>query len=578
MTNANLNTADLNSVHLNNGEDEVSSFFTEMRRKRDSKPIIKVEFIETDNTTTDISAYYLSGANLEQIKERAPDEIQAGNFDIVLANHDNNFSEYVSGSLLNGIQYHGARIKVYVGFKLPNGTTVYEVQTEGIIDQLINTDESTAIFRCRDRIGYILDATLHQRPSGETPVFNSANGGNGTITSIDTKPFATVTENWTLTCTTGGGSGTALFSVVGSVSGSVGPATDGTEFQTNTGGVKFTIRAGTIDWSIGDAITFTTSKYPEWTSENLGKIIWAIFTGYNWDTDTQETWSSFVLGLDHTKSDSNTDLDYDAFVDAIDNLDVIGDVKGYIPYGSAAKNVLEDLLLLFLGSIFTGRDGRIKLKENLPTFGSTSVEAFSDTKKISNLSYTRSIDEVINYVTAHFKRTDIWQFSDEDINYDGLIVSSDSTSITNYKRVIQKEFSTLWFQTNGSHVESIVERLIGRYAEPPLNIDFVTGLDAVLKEIGDIISITDDKYDLSAEQAEIARVSKMFDDDVTKKISIRARRDADFTQQFGFWGSSENESDGISPQNADWDSASDSDKRFAYLSQTGGGGPDYRMF
>src|SRR3990167_6753107 len=132
-----------------------AAFQTEMARLQDSKPRTKVEYISPVSVTTDISAYYKSGAVFEQVKERAPDEIQAGDFDIILFNHDNYFSEYVATSLFYGGLYRRGKIKISQGFILPDGSEEYEVQAVGYIDQLvISNSESTVTLRCRDLIRY----------------------------------------------------------------------------------------------------------------------------------------------------------------------------------------------------------------------------------------------------------------------------------------------------------------------------------------------------------------------------------------------------------------------------------------
>lgn len=562
-----------------------SNYQTEMDRKQDSKPVVKVELIESDSTTTDISAYFLSGANFEQIRERAPDEIQAGNFDVVLSNQDNTFSEYISTSILFGKKYHGyngAKLKIYLGFVLSDGTTEYDVQGTGYIDEIITSpDISTVTIRCRDGVQALLDYTLHLHPSSEIPSAGASNGGNGTCSTIDIKPFKTVSELWTLTCNLGGGDSVATFTVVGATSGNVGTATSGTEFSTGTGagGIKFTIKAGVIDWSSNDVFTFTTAQHPEWDSVNSAKIIWSVLTGYNWDTDTQENWSSLVLDYDRTQSSANVDVDYSSFVQAVSDLDDITtslNLKGYVPYDTNTAEFIEGLLLIFIGSLYTGTDGRIKVKTWVPPFGGATLTDFADTAKVSELSYTRTVDEVINYVTAKYKRTDNWEFSDKTIIYDGLYVNSDNTSISDYGKY-GLDFSLLWHTSTGSFAENFADRLIIKFKDPPLNIDFVTGLDAITKEIGDKISVTDEKYGFNALSLDIARTTKVLDGE-PMVVSIKGRRDADTDLAWGYLGSSANEGDGESPQSLSYDTATSNDKRYCYLSQNGGGDPDYRMF
>lgn len=558
-----------------------TAFQTEMARLQDAHPVTKVEFISTTGVVTDISTYYASGASFDQIKERAPDEIQAGDFDIVLFNHDNYFSEYVSTSLIYNTQYHGARIRVSLGFVLPDGTSEYTVVAIGYVDQII-TDGSTATvtFRCRDLIRRILDEKLHPHPAVEIAVAAAGNTGNGIVSEIATKPFKTVTEDWTLTCTNGGADGAATFSVVGSVTGSVGTATSGTEFSTGTGagGIKFLISGGGTNWVVGDVFTFSTKQYPQWTAVNAAKIIWAVLTGYNWDTNTQETWSALVLNLDHTQSSSNTDIDYDSFVTTINALADIGSfiVTGYAAYDEGCVDFIQNLILLFLGSMFTGGDGRIKIKTYIPTFTSSTATEFSDANQVRILGYTRTVDEVINYISVHYKKTNVWEFSTEDVNYDGNYVATDDASLAKYN-YLTEGFSIRWYATNGVHVQDFADKLVGKYAEPPLNIDLETGLDALLTDIGDIVSVTDTKYGLSGVEGEVSHITKRLDDRPAR-IAMRVRRDSDIQLLFGFLASEVDEGDGLSPQSTSYDTASDTDKLFCYMGQTGQASPDYRMF
>lgn len=558
-----------------------AAFQTEMDRQRGSQPRTKVEHLTKSGTTTDISEYFLSGANLQQVKERAPDEIQAGEFDIELSNQDDKFSEFVSGSLFEDQDYHGDRIRISQGFLLPDGTTEYETQAIGYIDQLtIGPEGSTVILRCRDIMWRIMDQKLHIRPTAEIPVANTANTGNGFVTIVETKPFSTVNQNWTLTCTLGGTDGVATFSVVGSVSGNIGTATSGTEFSDGDAGngVKFTITAGGTDWVSGDIFTFSTSQYPEWTTVNAGKIIWSILTGYDWDSDTQENFSALVFDFDSTQSTANTDLDYTSFSNLISALDDSGNfnLKGFIPYDTDAVEFLQGIILLFLGSLFVGNDGRIKATTYVPQFDAGTPINFADSSKVTTLGYTRTIDEVINSVSVLYRKSDSYVFSDTEDTLDGFYSKKDSASISIYKE-IGVEFQVSWYTSAGTHVTEFSDKLVGKYGAPPLNVEFTTGMDALTTEIGDIITITNTKLGLSALQAEVAAISKSFDIKPTS-IRINARRDDQSDTIFGFIGSEANEGDGLSPQSDDYSTASDSDKKFIYFGSLATTSPDYRMF
>ncbi len=85
------------------------------------------------------------------------------------------------------------------------------------------------------------------------------NIGGGTCGTVSVQDDYTLTENWTLTCTA---EGAGTFSVVGSVSGNVGDATVGVEFQypeDETYMVKFTIADGSPDFAENDSFTFSTT-------------------------------------------------------------------------------------------------------------------------------------------------------------------------------------------------------------------------------------------------------------------------------------------------------------------------------
>lgn len=553
-------------------------FLAEMDRKENSQPKSKIEFIDKFGVVTDISKYFSEGGNLKTVRERAPDEIQAGQFDIVLINHDDLWSELKFGSILYGGDYHGSRIRLSQGFILPDGTEEYITQGVGYIDA-VSTDpvKSKITIRCRDLLWRIMDQKMRVRPPEEIPAPGVSNVGDGYVSRVDTKPFSTTDETWTLTCTLGGGDGTATFDVVGSVSGNIGTATSGDQFTHDASGVQFTIHRGPVAWTIGDTFTFQTYQGPEWEYVNAGKIIWSILTGYDWDTDTPLPWRHYVFDYDHTKSSANTDLDYDSFVDSIDKISLIGlyDLKGYVRYDEDAVELMQTILLLFLGSIYTGNDGRIKFRTYLPVIGST-YRTFADARKIKTLSMHRTIDEVINAVAVSFKQSDEWPFTNDSLDLDGAYAIEDPVSISKYKR-LGAAYSVPWKTTHNLHVQDFGAKIIAKFNAPPINIDFNTGMDGLLTEIGDRVVLEDTKLGITDFLAEISMVSKMFDKKPTA-IMMRARRDSELGEKFGYIGSEIDEGDGISPQSDDYDSASVTDKEFAYFSEIGATDPDYRIF
>jgi len=549
--------------------DALQDFLNEMGKKRDSTPRVVVEHIDMTGVVTDISRYYESGGNITREKERAPDEIQAGDFDLTLFNHDDKFSEYKVGSLFYGAQYHFSRIRISAGFLLPNGSVVTMPMCLGYIDELnAHSDESKVTLRCRDLMHRVIDEALHLRPSEETPTPGGANAGDGTCSDVKTRPFSTVNENWTLTCTTPGADGVALFSVVGSVSGSIGPATSGTEFVSTSRGIKFTLTAGDIPWGAGDSFTFQTFQRPQWTQYNPAKIIWSVLTGYNYDTNTQEVWSGSVLDLDHTQDDTNPDIDYASFVLAVDQLAEFV-LTGFVDYDEPAQDFLQSLLLLFLGSLYTDADGRVVLKTWVPSMEGTA-RVFAGSEQVTELGYSRTVNEIINYVRVNYKKTQTWEFSGDTVVYDGWFVFKDAASILKYGK-LSEEYTSRWYMSGGTHVQDFGTRLLSRYAEPPLVIEFVTKADGLLSEIGEKIYISDEKWGFDMAAAEVSKIVKNLDSKPLK-IEIAARRDTSMDTVYGYLGSRTSEGDGVSPQAANWASASAQDKQFCYI------GHGYKMY
>lgn len=93
---------------------------------------------------------------------------------------------------------------------------------------------------------------------------NGGNVGTGIIYGTSSSEFGEV-ETWTITCTTPGGDGVAVFSVVGSVSGAKADATAGVPYSIPE--VSFTILTGGVDWSTSNPDSFTIAV-------TLGTALW----------------------------------------------------------------------------------------------------------------------------------------------------------------------------------------------------------------------------------------------------------------------------------------------------------------
>ena len=559
-----------------------ANFLAAMAALTGTHPVLRIIW-KLDAGDQDISQYFLGVSSVTQEKERAPDKITAGDANLTFNNKAGVFTENSTGSFLNAVKYHNRKLTVEVGFDLDDGTTEYvKVATMKVRSLTASSDKGTVNLQIYDLIARILTEKINKRTSAMTPVAGGSNTGNGTMTAIDTKPFKTVAENWTITCTLGGADATATFGVVGSVSGNIGTATSGTEFfhASFTGGVKFTIRGGATNWIIGDAFTFSTVQMMEWTTTNPLKIIWSILTGYNYDTNLIEAWSARTPLLDRTQSTANTDLDWTGFQAAVANIDFT--VTGFIPWGYDLSEAIEEILLVFLGACNVDGNGLLFFKVFKPSFAAGTPTNVADTKKLTGLTMTRDMREMINDVTVKYRRQAVWPWSDEDeiLGLDGVYVVANATSKTDYSQAFSREFKVRWHNANATHVSYFADRLVDKYGQPPTRFTGSTGLDALEFDPGDVITITDEKLAFTNYNVEV--IKKEGDYDAEPKKIVLTLDDAGTTGlDWAYIGSLANEGDGLSPQAATFDTASVSDKQFCYVSQTGGSGgagPDYYCF
>lgn len=533
--------------------------FTE--QKIGSKPIDKIEIELSAGVWTDVTDNYMGGATFDQEKERAPDKISAGDTRYTFDNTDDKFTPRNASSIFYNVIYQGKKIRFSEGFY---GLGYYPQSGMIIKNVKWNYNEQRCYIFCQELIQRVVDEDLNGYPSALIPIANAGNTGNGTITEIATKPLETVSENWTVTLT-----GAAAFGVVGSVSGAQAGGTVGTEYTSDSDEIKFTITAGGVAFINGDSFTFTTYQYPEYTTENPVKIIWNLLTGYKYDTDVQSDWHDRVLELDHTKLVDNTDLNYTSFVNAITN--VTTSLTGYIPYDKSAAKALEEIIIHFLGSIYTDNKGRIAISSYRPSFGAVLIREFADTKQIFELNAEEDLAKILNKVTVLCKSSASFAWSNTNETTDDVYEASNSQSITDYG--IKNPFTWIdrWYSVGKQAQSWFADRLkdkFGGVPNLPLEIKFQTGLDALRTNLADRRKFTDSRTSYSNKLLEIIKVEKDFESEY-KTITLTGSNVGTDGIRWAFLGSSANEGDGISPQTANFDSATDTDKQFCYLSTTG---------
>ena len=114
----------------------------------------------------------------------------------------------------------------------------------------------------RDCLSQIVDFTTKAWAAGSVTA-GGGNTGDGIVYGQSASENS-VAETWTITCTTGGGSEVATFSVTGSVSGAKASAVADTPYSIDE--VSFVVLSGDTDFVIGDTFSFTVSAItPQWS-------------------------------------------------------------------------------------------------------------------------------------------------------------------------------------------------------------------------------------------------------------------------------------------------------------------------
>lgn len=558
-----------------------AAFIALLANKTNNQLSFRIKW-KLDAGDQDITKYFLSGADFAQEKERPPTRLSAGDATLTFDNSSGVFTEQSSTSFLYNVNYHNRKITFELGLLMADGSTqYYMVATMLVSDVTYASDSNQVTIHCYDAITRLINMIVNQTPSSLVAAFNGANAGNGRITAIATLPFTTKTENWTLTCTTPGGDGTAVFSVVGSVSGNIGNATSGTQFVgSTTGGVKFTIQGGSVNWANGDIITFSTNQMMEWTAYNPVKIMWSILTGYNWDTNTQDPWYARSAQLDNTRSDANVDLNYNAFASAVTTAALYFTLTGFVNWDTGLSDAIEELNMHFLGAFPIDPLGRLSINIYNPVLNA-SPRLLADTLKVQQFSYIRDMRDVVNQVTITYRKTTSWQWSDADQiqTLDGKYVNNNTTSQAALKQTYSLTLNTRYYNATGDHVTYLGTRIMDKYGRAPYKFTVVTGIDGVDQPLGNIIAVTDAKLALTMYQAEIIR-RELNCDSLPVTMTLTADDTGTYGVHWAFCGSSANEGDGLSPQASTWDTAGLTDKYFAYASDGLGaaGGPLYYAF
>jgi len=195
----------------------------------------------------------------------------------------------------------------------------------------------------KDCLAKIIDfATKTKSVGAVTP--GGGNVGDGIVYGASATEDS-VDETLTLTCTTPGGDGVAVFSVTGSVSGAQASTTCATPYSIDE--VSFVVLGGDTDFSVSDSFTFdiaaSTALWEVLESDLVSSQQYVIMKGVGSGAD------EIFIGF-RTQSDSSTyfNMEVSVFSGWVDGSSY-DDQPGKFSYYTCMSSVAFDFYMIFTG-------------------------------------------------------------------------------------------------------------------------------------------------------------------------------------------------------------------------------------
>ena len=120
---------------------------------------------------------------------------------------------------------------------------------------------------------------------------DSDNSGNGTLGSVATSQYLAA-QRFTVECVDAGTVGSEVWSVTGSVSGTLDNATTGVAYTDSNAYLQFTITAGGVDFAVGDKFYFylscTERRFQTFLRDQFGVVMPSVATG---SETIEEAWA-----------------------------------------------------------------------------------------------------------------------------------------------------------------------------------------------------------------------------------------------------------------------------------------------
>ncbi len=229
------------------------------------------------------------------------------------------------------------------------------------------------------------------------------------------------------------------------------------------------------------------------TTSQLG----ASFINSNWNpadlTFNILTANSYGAGLDSTTTTSNTDIDYQSWVDWKNTLgseSIV--VQGFFPYGTNYVQALQGIAEVTDSAIYVEANNKVYFRRNL--VGTNSFSAVVSGSDIISFEAKGDAYDMCNRYTVPISFT----VTSNQIQGPASTVTRDNTASINSYDVIRKQpTSNLIWYVDTAGAANLGDRIVFRRKEPEVALSVKTPIKYLQQQLGDLVYVNIDEVGLS---------------------------------------------------------------------------------
>ena len=253
----------------------------------------------------------------------------------------------------------------------------------------------------------------------------------------------------------------------------------------------------------------------------------ATFINSNWNpadlTFDILTTNSYGAGLDSTTTTSNTDIDYQSWVDwknTFGSESIV--VQGFFPYQTNYVQALQGIAEITDSAIYVEANNKIYFRRNL--VGTNSFSAVVSGSDIISFEAKGDAYDMCNRYTVpvSFSVT-----SNQIVGPASTVTRDNTASINSYDVIRKQPTSNLIWYVDTAGAANLGDRIIFRRKEPEVALSVKTPLKYMQQQLGDLfyvnideVGLTDQPYTLIANTIDIEENTMTLDLSVGHGIAI----------------------------------------------------------